>query len=290
MAVDPFFGSVLSAAGSVVGGLLGNESQRKANENAKDAAAHALRAQDEFAKRGVTYKVRDLMNASSESGIHPLALLGVQGPTYSPVIPTFSGGNPLGEGIARAGQDISRGIEATANRELRAAANDLQMQRFALENDLLRAKIASEVAVTRQVQSAPPMPGPGQRYLLDGQGPTGMVKDKPLERIGPEKGFEYSEPGAVAGVRWERTPTGWAPIKSKDAQEGLEDDMFGNVWWNMRYRFGPSWRTLTRQKHSGVPPVPLKEGMRWHFDIGSGEYRMVPVRSYTVFEGPIDRR
>ena len=174
MALDPFFGSVLSGATSLIGGLFGGESQRKANENAKDAAEHARRQQDELAKRGITYRVRDIMNAYQESGINPLALLGVQGPTYSPVTPAFLGGNPVGEGIARAGQDISRGIHATADRELRAASIAMQKkamddaaERGGLENQLLRVKIASEMQRLHQM-SSPPMPSANQRYEIPG--------------------------------------------------------------------------------------------------------------------------
>ena len=100
------------------------------------------------------------MNAYQESGINPLALLGVQGPTYSPVTPAFIGGNPVGEGIARAGQDISRGIHATADRELRAASLALQKksmedaaERGGLENELLRIKILSEMQRLNQKYS-----------------------------------------------------------------------------------------------------------------------------------------
>lgn len=287
MAIDPFFGSVLSGAANIVGGLIGGENQRKANENARDAHLENLARQDEYAKRGVTYRVRDVMNAYNESGIHPLALLGVQGPTYSPSSPVFLGGNPVGEGLGRAGQDISRGLHATADRELRREALGMQAERYKLENDLIRAKIASEIALTNQVQNSPAVPSVGQRYLIPGQGATGkLTKDDPLKRVISDPINPSTEPGAVTGVRWSRTPTGWMPIKSKDTQEGMEDDFIGNIQWNVANRLIPMVRHWVKEKFD-VVPFPAPEGKRWRWSTWKSEYQLVDTDRYTAYEGKI---
>lgn len=256
MAIDPFFGSVLSAGASLLGGLFGSSDADKKNEMAANAAATQQGLQMDAMQHGITWRMRDIMRAYKESGVHPLALLGVQGPTYTPVTQAFQP-SPLGESISRAGQDIARGMHASADRDLRGAALDLQRkalndaaERGGLENDLLRVRIASEQA--RLVQSNnPPMPDAGVNFP--------GVENK----INPD-------------VSLSRTPRGgYVVIPGKAVQERMEE-MFG---------LGPEWFARNRawlatpearswvQKFLPRPP----QYHEWRYNIPTGEWLPSPV-------------
>jgi len=273
MAIDPFFGSVLGAAASLAGGLVGGGSSRQANERAATEAAHNRQAQLLTAQHGISWRAADAMNAYKSTGIHPLALLGVQGPTYSPVSTAFTT-SPVGEAIGRAGQEISRGIHATADRDLRAAALGMQevalkqaAERGGLENELLRIKIASERALLAQ-QTKPAMPKAVNRWLIPGQieasasGDVGGIKEKDMERTRSAPGRPGYEPGAVPGVGMLRMPDGTLMLtKSKDAQDRLEEDTLGSVkHWLLR-TFGPQFAP-----RAWFPSERPRPGKRWFFD------------------------
>lgn len=259
MAIDPFFGSVLAGATNLVGGLIGGENQRKANENAKDAAEANNRRAWELAVHGTEIKAYDVMKAYEQTGIHPLALLGMSGPTYTPSTAAFIGGNPVGEGLGRMGQDISRGLHATADRELREKSMALQetalansAERGALENELLRIRIASERARLTQV-SAPAMPSPSDRWTLDGQIPDTTRLHQGMSVL-PDASRESS---SVPGVGYLKMPDGsYMPVKSKEATDRLEDDTLGNIKHFIQREFGPSFW----EKDPGRPARP---GYRW---------------------------
>lgn len=148
--------ALIGAGASLIGGLFGQSQQ-----NAR--AAENDRLQREFAQSGIQWKVEDARKA----GIHPLAALGAQTHSYTPQ----TVGDSISPAFAAAGQDISRGIDATRSRTGRAAAvartiEDLQLQRMGLENELL----ASKIAVTRQAGQAVPMPTGPDISLIEGQG------------------------------------------------------------------------------------------------------------------------
>lgn len=98
-----FLGPAIGAIGSLVGGLFGGRSQRKANEE-------NARLQREFAQHGISWRVEDAKRA----GLHPLFALGGGGATFTP------SSQPVMDG-----QNLSRAAAAAAdfvnNRELVAA-------------------------------------------------------------------------------------------------------------------------------------------------------------------------
>lgn len=274
MAIDPFFGSVLAAAANIGGGLVGGGSSRKANELAEEQATANRQAQLTAMQHGITWRAQDVMNAYKSTGIHPLALLGVQGPTYSPVSSAFTT-SPVGESIGRAGQDISRGMHATADRELRGAAIKVQQdmlgiarERGTLENELIRTQIASERARLSQV-SAPPMPSPNQRWSLPGVADTTMLHRDIALRRDPSR-----EDSSTPGVGYLSMPDGsLMPVKSKEAQERLEDDVLGNLKHFVQRELGPSFW----ERDPGRAASP---GMRWTVNLW-GNWVQVPKSTAT---------
>lgn len=221
-------GSIIGVGGSLLGGLFGKKSQEDAND--KNAAL-----QKEFAKNSVQWKVED----SKKAGIHPLYGLGAQ--TISPQ-PSYVGDTSLPNAMSQASQDIGRAITATSTGAQKAAgavAQRLELERAGLQNDLLRAQIAE---INTRATASPNFPSAVDNNIIPGQGNSG-IKDVPLERITQAHNHPYSEPGPVSDVGWTRTANGgYAPVKSKDATERLEDDFMGNLWWNMRNRIYPLYK------------------------------------------------
>jgi len=216
-------GSILAAGGNLIGGILGSR------DKAKDRSM-----QKEFAQHGIRWKVED----AKAAGLHPLAALGAQVSSYAPV----SVGSPgLGEGLAAAGQDVSRAINATRSSGERVDAytkslRDLSLQKMGLENQLL----ASQIAKINQAGTPPALPGAGDRYLIDGQGNSPLVESSELKRTVSAPGAGSQEPGAIPDVGYARTPSGFAPVMSKDVKDRLEEDWIGSLLWNIRNRLAPT--------------------------------------------------
>lgn len=248
--------ALIAAGSSLIGGIMGSR------ERAKDRSM-----QQEFAKQGIQWKVED----AKKAGIHPLAALGAQTTSYAPV----SVGQPsIASGIASAGQDISRAVDATRGTGARLDAytktvQDLNLTRMGLENQLL----GSQIAKINQAGTPPPMPGT-DRFLIDGQSNSPLVSDKPLERVLSAGGQPSTEPGAVTDMGFSRTPTGWAPIQSKDFHDRAEEDFWAGLAWNIRNRLMPSFGSVN-------PPagVPLDSGEYWTFNPFRQEYSKAKTKA-----------
>lgn len=138
-------GPLISAGASLLGGLFGRSSQDKAN-------AQNIQLQKDFAQQGIRWKVAD----AKAAGIHPLYALGAQTHSFSP---SLVGDTSLPTGLANAGQDISRAIDAgrTPTERVDAYARTVQalnLTRLGLENDLL----ASQIRKINQAGHPPGLP------------------------------------------------------------------------------------------------------------------------------------
>lgn len=133
--------ALLGGIGSIASGLFG-KSQAKQQAN----------LQREFAKKGIQWKVAD----AKKAGVHPLAALGANTISYSPV----SVGTP---DFGAVGQDIGRAIDAgsTANQRASSLSTRLleaQIRGQELDNNgkqIQNAALASETV--RRSQVGPPM-------------------------------------------------------------------------------------------------------------------------------------
>lgn len=272
--MDPItIGALIAGATSLIGGAVGSNAQQVAAGQSADVAANNQRLQLLMAQSGVTMRADDIMNAYSRTGIHPLALLGVNAPSYTPVNYVGSGASPMGDAIHSSGQNIARAVMASGTEEARmkhaSRMDGLVMERAGLENELLRMRIASEMATIRQASSPPAMPI-GANWLMDGQGNVtrGAVVNKAMERIAPGSNVT-AEPGAVTDVGFSRTREGWAPTRSKDLQDRAEDDAIGSITWNVRNRMLPSLGLDYN------PPFPAPAGKRWVYHAGRQEYQLI---------------
>lgn len=242
--------ALIAAGGNILGGILGESSKNKDRALSK-----------EFAQQGIRWKVAD----AKAAGIHPLAALGAQTTSYSAPV-----GAGLAEGFAGAGQDVSRSINATRTAGERVDAytktlRDLNLQKMGLENQLL----ASQIAKINQAGTPPALPGAGDRYLIDGQGNSPLVESSELRRTISAPGAGSQEPGAIPDVGYARTPTGFAPVMSKDVKDRLEEDWIGSLLWNIRNRLAP-----TVGNNRNPPGADLGADEYWSYSPMAQEYRM----------------
>lgn len=171
-------GAILGGIGSIVGSVLNKKSADKQSK-----------MQKEFAQEGIQWKVADAVKA----GLHPLAALGANTMSYSPVQV-----GDMSSTLGDMGQNVGRAIEATANGSERATGKIgvLQLERASLENDLLRTQIASQQAQLR-AQVGPPMPSDGGAgQLIPGQGnsliPSKVVPPQMTKGVNMGRGFSVN--------------------------------------------------------------------------------------------------
>jgi len=243
-------GALLGAAASIGGSFMG-----------KQAADKNIKMQKQFAKNGVQWKVED----AKKAGVHPLYALGAQTTSFQNVAGDWT------QGIAQAGQDIGRAIDASQTQKQRIGsiekqAAQLNLTKMGLENELL----ASRIAVLKQ-QSQPP--APGDEFVIPGQSSSGIVKVKPFDPMSTAPGAPHSEAASVSSMGYANTPGGGLePVKSKDMQERLEDDHLGNMAWFIKNRLAPMVGV-----NSAPPNTPVPPGYdAWVYDPRYLEYR--PMR------------
>ena len=216
-------GDIISGIGSVVGGLINSSS-------ARDIAAQNIANQQLFAKNAIQWKVAD----AAKAGIHPLFALGAQTNSFANV----AGDTSLGDAIQNAGQSIGRAADAVATADERAIskkADMLKLENMGLQNDILRAELASKVQRQSGAMVAPPVPSAASRYQIPGQGatvmPSPLVKVKPAELTPGEPGKEFMMPTANPSVQLYRTEDGWSPAPPEQLAESIEDNAFLQAQW-----------------------------------------------------------
>lgn len=207
-------GSIISAGASLLGGFLGQKSEdKRADQN--------VALQKEFAQHGVRWKVED----AKAAGLHPLAALGAQTSSFSPI----QVGSSLPESFARAGQDISRAVDAKTTHPERIANIQerlLQIQADGAEID--NAIKASQLARMNATQVPPALPSPDS---------SGLVELEPMRRIASHPAALHSEPTSVSDVGYSRTSSGGlSPTLSKDLSDRQgELEIAGLPWFYRNY-------------------------------------------------------
>lgn len=187
--------ALIGAAANIAGGFINKGSQDEANRTNREMAIENIRLQKRFAQEGIRWKVEDARKA----GIHPLYALGAQTTSFSPVSVGAVGDTSLGSGIAAAGQDLSRAVNATrtAPERLEArAVTRLQLEGLALDNDIKRATYASAVQRLQQNQN-PPVPT---------LGPFDVPESKKIDERNPlmlDGNRVLTSPGTSPGKAWE---------------------------------------------------------------------------------------
>lgn len=267
--MDPFLGAAAIGAGtSLLGGLLGQSSQNSARRAAEAEGDANRKLQLDFATAGLQWRAADAMAAYKSTGIHPLAMLGVQGPSYTPVNTVGSGSSPMGESISNAGQNISRAMMASASEKARLSTvsrmDDLTREGLSLDNELRRVRIASEKA--RLFQGV----GPGMptnQNSIPGQGNAPSIIDINSNLYNPNPVTDTTVPD----VSHLRVPGGtYFPAPSRASKELIEDNAYQQFMHAWRNNFMPWIDRSYRAPPTGVPIAP---NMEWGYNPVEGYYQ-----------------
>lgn len=268
-------GALIEAGSSLLGGLLNRSSAQDANKQQMAIAQQNIALQKEFAQNGIQWKAAD----AAKAGIHPLYALGANTVSFSPVSVGSTADSSMGNAVASAGQDIGRAMAASSSEKTRAAATltALQLERGALENELLRSQIAR-----MKGQIGPGMPIPGQtNAVIPGQGNSQLTSanSMPGVEVQPAKitveapSRPSQEAGVIPDVGYARTDTGYAPVPSKDVKERVEDQFIPEVAWATRNLLVPNLGPGYARPPTGIP---LKYGHHWEWSRWKQEWQQVP--------------
>lgn len=144
-----FTAAGLAAFGQAAGGIsslagaLGLGGKQKRGPSFDDMLA--------FNRRSTFNTIRSAVQAGKENGIHPLAALGVQSPSLTPVA---TSGGQRGVDFEGMGQGIERAASAYLgyqDRKIMEASALLDLENKQLNNDILKSQaIGSKIALQRQ--------------------------------------------------------------------------------------------------------------------------------------------
>lgn len=262
---------VFEALGSLFSGALGayesNENRKMQEQFNRDQLAFGrenMAQQKEFAQHGLSWKIDD----AAARGIHPLVALGSQAQSFSPV--SVGGSAPQSSSLSGMGQSIERAIKAGIAGEDREKVDEekarkLQLENAGLQNDILRAKLASDKAISSRIsgQIGPPMPvgriplpRPGPPRTVDGD-PVGdeSIKQKPSPHPAikisrpfgyPLQANPYFEDGQDTENRYGESEV----MSTAKAAVNVLADHFYTGWRNIidGPSWGPKWTPPTHNK------------------------------------------
>lgn len=268
-------GSIVSAVGSIAGGILGANS-------AQNVAGMNYEAQKEFAQNGIRWKVEDAKRA----GIHPLYALGASTQGYSPS-GGYTGDYGIADAAAHFGQGYERAQQAKMTKEERdkqdvrdaiqdmAALEDLNQKRrlndaqIRLANSEIFRNFALSTNALRKTGLPPAMPG-GLGGVIAGQGnsyATGQTTPEISSVVTSEKGTPSVQAGSPPDVRFYRTLSGGrAPLPTGDAGDAMDAALGAGLQWSFRNNLVP-WLANY---------FPINDPHRLpgeYYDLLAGEYR-----------------
>lgn len=192
---------LISAGANLLGGWMKSNTADEDRRAQQAMAAQNIAAQREFAQHGIRWKVED----AKAAGLHPLAALGAQTSSFSPVSIGSSGDGGAADSFAAAGQDIGRAVKAAITKEEREErdanlARKLELEKGSLQNDLLRTELVSKirreaVGVGPPFPGGVPMPRPGPRRMPSGEAVKeddlkATIEDNPSPESGRPFGFQ----------------------------------------------------------------------------------------------------
>lgn len=255
-------GALIGAGASLAGGLLGSSSA-KANAKRQEAL------QREFAQKGIQWKAAD----AEAAGISKLYALGANTTSYSPV----SVGNPLGDAISTAGQNIGRGIDAQASPATRGAhlAQEIaatQLEGLKIDNDIKRQDLLSRMATRNQPGNPPAILDSETTPVVPGQGDARIKLERKLQPASPDA--PHRSFGVSPEVDMWRTARGYAPEVPEALGEAQESQPLAAFQWFIRNKILPSIMQDRR-----TYPYPAPEGKFWQFNPLFGEYQLRDISS-----------
>lgn len=249
-----------------MGALLGHDAQKEANQINRDTAAMNVKQQREFAQQGIRWKVAD----AKAAGLAPLAALGAQTTSFSPVHVGESPNTALGDGLMDMGQNLSRSITAQQTEsekqmtQLQLAGAKLDLQGKEIENQIKASQLKT------MTQTGSPA-FPGSDNFIPGQGNSGIVKINPSERTASQPGSLHQEAGWRPDLSFARTQTGLTPVVPESLSESMEDDMIGKALWRLRNQIIPNFDNSSKPAMSQLP----KGATDWNYNFWKQEWQPV---------------
>lgn len=253
----------LGFGGSLISSFLGNSAADDQREAENQRFASNLAYQKEFAQNGIQWKVADARAA----GIHPMAALGANTVSYSPM----ALGDIGSELRQKSGQDLGRAVSAVSDqssrdKDVNAAVQKLTLERAGLENELLKSQI---VRVRQSANPAPQSP----TVVADPLGPVFGGTPSPSNPLNdPEKYLQAPAPPEHSGTRvglgtWEHNPYFTDAQKVEDRYGDVAEEGWGivnllaDLGYNVSRGIAPWTWYEPRRRHlreSGSMFVPKK--------------------------------
>lgn len=242
------------------GGQGSSTDARLAREQANEQQLRGENFQREFAKSGVQWRVEDAIKA----GIHPLAAMGMQGPSASPIMVGDTGPTQQSFSV-KDGVDVGRSIMATMSpddrqiQKLNLMSMQLDIEGKSLQNQLLGSQIRKLNQVGPPLPSAVDQPG--------GMSGQGNFKVKPSESTSSSRAKPAQQAGAINDYGFARTSSGgYIPIPSVDIKERIEDNLFHETGHFFRNNLLPNFT-------GGSPPDPKEYPLPKGFDYWGWDQR-----------------
>lgn len=284
------FGQII---GSAIGAGASLIAANKAANTQKDINSENIAQQREFAQNGIRWKVEDAQRA----GIHPLYALGANTQSFNPIPIGDGGGGIIADMGQRLGQDIGRAIDSTRTRGERATAAaislkqaELQTENMKLQNDILKADLASRVS---RMAGNPPMPAGGSRVSsnpLSGQGnlPLPVDRENQVQVKGdPTNAARLAAP--TASIIFSRNDDGSLTPQMANSQGQLRDDMDitdpSVIEWWVRNRILPVASGISAPSKK-VHPLP--SGYEWTWN--PFKQAFYPAKKGDYWRGVYERR
>lgn len=281
----------LGAIGSLIGGKMDRDQAEEQQQRSYDQ-------QKEFAQMGIRWKVADAVAA----GLHPLAALGANTTSFSPI---SVGSSDFGGSLGRMGQDIGRAAEAhldSNDRRLKdamVAKAEAEAEHAVLQNTQLKAEIARQSQVGPGIPSVAPWMGQNTGPYVDA--PNAASNWKPEVQNIPTSDKIGTTAGPPQALETDYIdPEGYHErLLSKNASEPYESDEFASTerFFNKAYNWGrgalwsflPDWavgpgsdaekdraawmQELYEQRDQLPDPGP---GHEWRYHARRGKWRRVP--------------
>lgn len=222
---------------AVMSSLIARDQQKeatwRANQKADEISDKNIAMQKEFAQSGIRWRVAD----AKAAGLHPLAALGTQGASFSPVHQDVQADFSSADMTRSMGQDISRAMQAALSNpekqlnKLQLASAQAQLEGLTLDNQLKASRL-------RQLND--PSPGVPSNSGLGGLSGQQYVNEVASKITHAAPGHQSQQAGKITDLGWTQTKTGLAPVPSVDVKERIEDQIFPETMWAMRNYLMPN--------------------------------------------------
>lgn len=244
-------GAIISAAGSLAGGILGSNNAKK-----------QLAAQRELAQNQLQWKAAD----AEKAGISKYFAMGAPTANFSPV---NVGDYGISDAAAKlgAGIDGQGGPSSTTTHKIGGITSQIaaaQLDGLKIDNDIKRAELASKLAIATQ---------PGAGGILDHQISTSADGVKVEKKVAPAAAEQLQRSlGISPEVDLYRSHTGLVPHYPQVLQEAFENDRLGRYQWNLRNRIMPMW---DMDMYGSVAKPPA--GQQYMYNPITGQYVLYPA-------------